>query len=296
MKVIFLDFDGVVNGCSPLGMGLKLPIPYTDNSVGYEYFSVDKLKILYDFLNLCCKFDYKIVISSTWRMNRNKDIFNEFFKSIFNIRPNGKYFTQDLVVGCTEVNGKDRGLQILDYLKQHTEITDYLVIDDNLKDIIPYIPINNILEIQETQHGWWEEDIDEILAHFENTPKIIKDLLIKYDFVFDETTQNWIRVFKSDDLEIKLTRHNGFDKHYFPMSVASLEFNTEANWLDTLDTESEYMDFESILPTLPTLKLPQEFNNIDFINFRNELKDLEEKYSYETNDFTSMRGQKQNDK
>jgi hypothetical protein len=122
MKVIFLDFDGVVN------------IPY------WKYNEYGNLQSNYNFpsdgrvnnyqavqwvCEFCEKYDYKIVISSTWRKNRSLENCTNYLTRC-GLRQSVK------VIGMTPVlSGKHRGDEITLWLNQHPEVTDYLIFDDD---------------------------------------------------------------------------------------------------------------------------------------------------------------------
>lgn len=106
MKVLFLDFDGVLNN-------------YKDRNFG-EDFSKSSCKNLNSLLKKCP--ELKIVISSSWR-----------------------YHGMEYCIGVLEKNGVDassvidvtgkehgiRGNQIQAWLDRHTEVTAFVIVDDN---------------------------------------------------------------------------------------------------------------------------------------------------------------------
>lgn len=102
-NIVFLDFDGVLN----------LDINnYTDNF---------DCKIQMQNLNkFCIEQNFKIVVSSSWRKYSNyKEI---LYKSGLN--PN------ILILGATKIFEKDRETEIIDYLKNHTNIYKFIILDD----------------------------------------------------------------------------------------------------------------------------------------------------------------------
>ena len=103
-NIIFLDYDGVIS------------IP-SDNF--YENVAnPDAIKYLNQ---LCLDFDFDLVISSSWRKYHNyKDLFYSF-----GIDKRIK------IIGCTEINDKNRVEQIKDYIRDHkNEIDKFLILDD----------------------------------------------------------------------------------------------------------------------------------------------------------------------
>lgn len=111
-NVIFLDVDGVLNS-------VESKLKLADSNFA-------NLKILVDW------FDADIVLSSTWRkIQRDYDIIN-------------KELTEKVGVSLSGKTGVDyehwhRGKEILNFIKDHNEIKDYIVIDDDSYDINPYI-------------------------------------------------------------------------------------------------------------------------------------------------------------
>ena len=122
MKVIFLDFDGVIT------------TPETKWSIGLVY--VKRIK------EICDKTNAKLVISSSWqRYAGTKDMSREervdywlqgilmkgyrgYIKKFF------KDYTYDMSGRFYGEYGPDRGADIKSWLVRHPEVTDYVIIDD----------------------------------------------------------------------------------------------------------------------------------------------------------------------
>jgi hypothetical protein len=139
MKVIFLDFDGVLN---------------SEGSFYYEYrrrngFKEQNVKgpINETLCNVCASnFQYvldtypdaKIVISSTWRALFPLEWLKEKLNS-YHIKGNRVIDkTPDLFASMLNSN---RGIEINQWLSEHPEVKHYIVIDDNDEGI-------------STLHGW----------------------------------------------------------------------------------------------------------------------------------------------
>ncbi len=103
-NIIFLDYDGVIS--TPHDN-------YLENIVNDESIK---------YLNqLCLDFDFDIVVSSSWRKYHN---YIDLFYS-FGIDKRIK------IIGCTEINDKNRVEQIKDYIRDHkNEIDKFLILDD----------------------------------------------------------------------------------------------------------------------------------------------------------------------
>jgi hypothetical protein len=135
MKVIFLDFDGVLNPMHYMHMLGKMwkesngQIKSQDD-YGHLFFepNVKALNhILYET-------DANIVVSSTWRLSGKQVIKNLFFDrnmnlawdSFIDITPdNAQLSTLDLWLG------DERGYEIKAWLDKHPEVESYVIIDDN---------------------------------------------------------------------------------------------------------------------------------------------------------------------
>lgn len=129
MKVIFLDFDGVLNSQGSFvyegrrrtqwkEQGVKGRVPETLCNVCTSNFQavLDQYK------------DVKIVISSTWRVLFELDWLKQKLESY--------HIDSSRVIDKTpRTMSGDRGHEIQMWLDKHPEVTHYIVIDDNDGDI-----------------------------------------------------------------------------------------------------------------------------------------------------------------
>jgi hypothetical protein len=123
MRVIFLDFDGVLNSAASFVMEnrrhgkdkrLKRPLNEHLDRVCTSNFQY--------ILDKCP--DVKIVISSTWRIQHSLPWLKKKLKSYG--------IDASRVIGKTpESFGGFRGHEISLWLDKHDDVTDYIVIDDN---------------------------------------------------------------------------------------------------------------------------------------------------------------------
>lgn len=132
MKVIFLDIDGVL---------------VTRNSIIYQYlnfpddtdirFSKKAVKNLNKLIRLT---KAKIVISSTWRLFHSlEDLKNIIKKQGIS----GEIISTTSVEKATIEEGIPRGQKISDWLEQHPEVEQYVIIDDDVQaDCIQFHPYN----------------------------------------------------------------------------------------------------------------------------------------------------------
>lgn len=110
MKVIFLDFDGVI---TTYGSGWRI--------------SDEKMLLV---KGICDRTDAKIVISSSWRWT---DV-PTTLKSIFGEDYDDSHYLLNsrTVVGITGRRKDDfRGKEIQDYLDSHKDIENYVILDDD---------------------------------------------------------------------------------------------------------------------------------------------------------------------
>lgn len=117
MKVIFLDYDGVVN----------TPIWNEDGKCGFNFPNngkVNNFQAIMWLNELCKKTNAKIVVSSTWRYCCEEITYQDcLYKAGLNKNIE--------ILGCTDWFGNcSRTDEINSYLEKHKEITDYVILDD----------------------------------------------------------------------------------------------------------------------------------------------------------------------
>ena len=117
-RVLFLDFDGVVN--VPYEYGTPEFNAAMDQGV-YDFFRPGIVELLDKLIH---EFDLHVVITSSWRFSGL-----EFCQN--SLRNAG--FSEDVIIeGMTELNDDypPRWTEILKYLEEHPEISDILILDD----------------------------------------------------------------------------------------------------------------------------------------------------------------------
>lgn len=124
MKVIFLDFDGVLNSAA----SFKL-----ETRIRKEHFNTTFCPVNETLCKVCTSNfqhildevpDAKVVISSTWRQLFDLDWLKEKLASYG--------IDSSRVIDKTPVTwGRERGREIEMWMKDHPEVTNYVILDDN---------------------------------------------------------------------------------------------------------------------------------------------------------------------
>lgn len=155
MKLIFLDIDGVLNN--------------TEDVKKYRMFLKGERRVLTDiepffyFKRLLKeiekeKLEVKIVISSSWRLGTTASDWKKLFKHYFN--------DENIILGRTLHLECDRGLEILNFLQMMDEkketVEDYIVIDDDIEDIIDYVGKRRIVKTS-VKRGLTNKDVKKII-------------------------------------------------------------------------------------------------------------------------------------
>jgi len=120
MNIVFLDYDGVVNTpmWSPDGKHCKYNLPNDGK--------VNNFQAVQWVSEFCQKYNYDIVVTSTWRLGDPK--YADYLKNA-GLRDGIK------ILGKTPSIRKEphsiRGDEIKAYLKEHPEIKNFLIFDDD---------------------------------------------------------------------------------------------------------------------------------------------------------------------
>lgn len=127
MKVVFLDFDGVVNTRQwRQEENGKWVVRYNLASDGV----VNDCQAVQWLSEFCEKYGYDIVVTSSWRLISGCDCENALRKA--GLRDSVKVVgeTADLENSRNLFQTRDRSHEIADYLINHPEIENYLILDD----------------------------------------------------------------------------------------------------------------------------------------------------------------------
>ena len=114
MNVVFLDYDGVVNNI--IWDPEKGRADYSHPFMG----KVNNFQACQWPSEFCEKYNYKIVVTSTWRLHPN---YKECLIT-------GGLRDGIEILGCVGTRLETRGDEIMAYLRQHPGIEKWLVLDD----------------------------------------------------------------------------------------------------------------------------------------------------------------------
>lgn len=135
MKIIFLDIDGVLNNQDHIVKLIELlgERQYSQliKDLGEIPFDYRSCELLQKLIN---ETKAKVILSSTWRINP---------KLIKGIEKYAKIKIQDITPRLYDIRGKE----IQQYLDNHKEITEYVILDDDddmLEEQMKYfVKVNN---------------------------------------------------------------------------------------------------------------------------------------------------------
>lgn len=115
---IFLDIDGVLNNeIYTINQAILNKTRYFCSSVPFDVRNIQALKYLIDNINE----DVNIIISSTWRLDKDDMLIASTRLQEYGIKIKGK----------TSSNVTMRGEEIDSYCKKHKITDNYLIIDDD---------------------------------------------------------------------------------------------------------------------------------------------------------------------
>jgi len=133
-KIIFLDMDGVLNSETDfLEAATKYDPVHSKLQKGerWKIISAGKLYLLNQIIK---ETDAKIVFSSTWRTKCDAKKMTKIFRKYGDIWEHD----ESVFVGVTpnwsrgmSISQEFRGREIMQYLHEHPEIENYIVLDDN---------------------------------------------------------------------------------------------------------------------------------------------------------------------
>lgn len=164
-KVLFLDFDGVVNSIGTRsGMGLNIPFKCYDDSYKMTDLGFENIGVFNQLLIWCLENNVKIVISSSWRisMGSSKE-FNEFFDTIFHEYSWLKRVNSldSLVIDTTGSARTTRELEIKEWLDKNNYTGKFVILDDDVNYGNEYFKDEQIVKT-DNKVGLTKEKFEEI--------------------------------------------------------------------------------------------------------------------------------------
>ncbi len=135
LKILFLDIDGVL--CT-----LRSHFAYGDKGGLMSAWDITCCQMI---RRLCKKYNYKIVISSTWRNSTGRIKVLDYYLAMYGLI-DYCYKYPDMVTGAERLKledewktpnseripGKTRGTEIKMWLDKHPEVTKYIIVDDDV--------------------------------------------------------------------------------------------------------------------------------------------------------------------
>lgn len=165
MKVIFLDIDGVVNTSANKWETGRVKFR------GKRCIPTNKepKRTLVKMVKWMLENDAYFVMSTSWGRNSVAEDWNKILRN-YGVK-------KDLVISRTSLRQDGtRGLEILEWLeKWNTDevgkhgkerVESYVVIDDDVKDIIPYIKPKSCIIHTNVRKGLTESDLEKIKSYF----------------------------------------------------------------------------------------------------------------------------------
>jgi hypothetical protein len=134
MKVIFLDFDGVLNSEQSFNFWSHKRDQKKWETEMYEQWKGTLYEYLaFEFCPIACSNveelmrrvpDAKIVVSSTWRLNNDVPVLKEILKPF-------KLITDAIIDVTPNIRITPRGAEIQAWLDKHPEVTEFVILDDD---------------------------------------------------------------------------------------------------------------------------------------------------------------------
>lgn len=165
MRVIFLDFDGVVNCKASWTRGYRV-----NGFRGIDPANVKTLNLLMKRIEERFGEPAKIVISSTWR--NDFDLFD-----LKGLLVDAGFEHPTLIIDKTGIHPSDiRGLEILEWLTTHGPVDGFVILDDHTD----MAHLRRWLVQTSDQHGLCYKHIDRVLKTLEiSLEKIFKRDVVK---------------------------------------------------------------------------------------------------------------------
>ena len=165
MKVIFLDIDGVVNTSANKWETGRIKFR------GRKCIPTNRepKRLLAKLIKWMLENDAYFVMSTSWGRNSTAKDWNEILRN-YGVK-------KDLVISRTVLSSEGiRGLEILGWLEKWNtdavekygkeKVESYIVIDDDVKDILPYIRPKSCIIHTDVRKGFTDSDFEKIKSYF----------------------------------------------------------------------------------------------------------------------------------
>ena len=165
MKIIFLDIDGVVNTSANRWESGRVKFR------GKRCIPTNRepKRVLAKLVKWMLENDAYFVMSTSWGKSSTAEDWNEILKN-YGVK-------KDLVISRTVLSSKGiRGLEILDWIEKWNtdevekynkeKVESYVVVDDDVKDILPYIKSKSCIIHTDVKKGLTDSDFEKIKSYF----------------------------------------------------------------------------------------------------------------------------------
>lgn len=133
-NILFLDFDGVINGYVRDRYTYCITVPIPSGGKLY-YASISCMKYFINLIELCKKYNYKVVVSSSWRVGNLVEDFNTAFNQMLQVLEKEDELFIGKTAYCYDI--KTRGEEIKNYIETF-KVKNYIIIDDEYFDFDKY--------------------------------------------------------------------------------------------------------------------------------------------------------------
>lgn len=162
MKVVFLDVDGVLNSDEYFDKIQEMNVEGIEKEI-----DVNTIKLLKKGIE---ETDARVVLSSSWRNTKNGQELKQLLASY------------QIVVDSTPFIDNVRGIEIKEYLKEHKDIEDFVILDDEIFDSYDEELMKKLIKISDGNginfgEGLQEKDVKEIIQRLGRKRQIDREEL-----------------------------------------------------------------------------------------------------------------------
>ena len=161
-KVLFLDFDGVLNNTTLWFEHAAKQIDQRDPSNNLSSTIVERLNRVIEST------DCHIVVSSAWRWDYTLDQLRGFLSK------KGFKYPKRVIDVTNNISPQNREVEVSEWLLRHPHVKTYAVIDD-IEFLFNEIHGNQFVHT-ENRHGMTEENVNEIIEILNKNHEIRQDI------------------------------------------------------------------------------------------------------------------------